>query len=173
MALLTLSTEVLELVTRYALAQDCISAHGDMSALGICCKTTEEMFGPILRRRACILTLHKFLIEYGILGATSTYGGTYYVADHDENTAEYKRYIAEPFFWHTLGEALFHPGLPIDKLVLSQEDCLDTSRYIGGTLIQEDCHHVDVGILTQHKTNWCCIRLQKKRFRELYGLHCD
>ena len=88
MTLLKVPATVLTLITEYALPVDYISPHGVMAALGSCCKMTGHMLGPTLRvfatspHRACVVALRKFLVDFGALRATSTFGD---VADRDED----------------------------------------------------------------------------------------
>jgi hypothetical protein len=67
-------------ISLYAVSGDCIWARlweyrNDMTAFRRCNKMTEQVVGAHVHRRACLLTFHKFLIDYGALSESDRMHG--------------------------------------------------------------------------------------------------
>jgi hypothetical protein len=74
--------------------------------------------------------------------------------------------IADPFFWRLLAEALFLPGIPLDRI------CIFVRPRVGSCQGKTEDYVHYAGILFVREATICKSGQLTDSFRELYGLRC-
>ena len=148
-------------ISLYAVSGDCIWARlweyrNDMTAFRRCNKMTEQVVGAHVHRRACLLTFHKFLIDYGALSESDRM--------HALDTGELVAIIADPFFGRLLAEALFLPGIHLDRI------CITVQPRVGSRQGKTEDYDHFAGILFVRNTRIVTVGRLRNSFQGHYGL---